>query len=519
MTANGRGNREAFGPSKLPTGRWTHLAATYDGSFIRLYVDGEEVSRTPESQNISSSSKPLDIGGDFDYGQGFEGLIDEVRIFNVARTPGEIRTDMESPVVAGTAGDPRPPSAPGALSATASATNRVDLSWGAASDDRGVAHYEVERCEGTGCSDFALLATRRAPLTPIPLLRRARPIRIACVRWTGPATWARTRMWRPRRRRRCLRLARGLRVGPTGRYLVDQNGAPFLITGESPQALIGDLTESDAQLFFAKRRAQGFNTVWINLLCNDLHGVPADGSTWDGIAPFTTPGDFSTPERGVLRARRPDASPGRGAYGFVVVLDPAETGGWLTRWSTTASTSFAPTAATSAARYKDFPNIIWMHGNDYQVWGPTYDPYVTAVALGIRRRRTRAQLQTVELNYTVSGSLDDAAWAPLIDLNASYTYEPTYQQVLKDYNRSNFLPTFMVEASYEFEHNARCHGGHPAAAEAAGVLVAPERSDRTALRQPLHLAVRLPPAGRRRKLCRRLEGPARHTRRDPRSRT
>src|SRR5206468_2722112 len=30
-----------------------------------------------------------------------------------------------------------------------------------------------------------------------------------------------------------------VRVGPTGRYLVDQNGVPFLITGESPQAMIG----------------------------------------------------------------------------------------------------------------------------------------------------------------------------------------------------------------------------------------------------------------------------------------
>ena len=74
-------------------------------------------------------------------------------------------------------------------------------------------------------------------------------------------------------------------------------------------------------------------------------------------------------------------------------------------------------------RYKDFPNIIWMHGNDYQDWGPTNDPYVTAVASGIRDVDTR-HLQTVELNYLVSGSLDDPAWAPLIDLNASYTYEP-----------------------------------------------------------------------------------------------
>src|SRR5262249_59565398 len=35
-----------------------------------------------------------------------------------------------------------------------------------------------------------------------------------------------------------------LKVGPTGRYLVDPQGAPFLITGHSPQALM--LNMSDA---------------------------------------------------------------------------------------------------------------------------------------------------------------------------------------------------------------------------------------------------------------------------------
>jgi hypothetical protein len=101
-----------------------------------------------------------------------------------------------------------------------------------------------------------------------------------------------------------------------------------------------------------------------------------------------------------------------------------------------------------------------MHGNDYQTWGPTNDPYVTAVALGISDVDTR-HLQTVELDYTTSGSLDDEAWAPIIQLNASYTYFPTYEQVLTDYNRGNFLPVFMVEADYEFEQLNAPPGGTP----------------------------------------------------------
>ena len=55
--------------------------------------------------------------------------------------------------------DVEPPSAPGVVVAVASAADRVELSWGAASDNVGVTGYEVERCLGAGCTDFGLLAT------------------------------------------------------------------------------------------------------------------------------------------------------------------------------------------------------------------------------------------------------------------------------------------------------------------------------------------------------------------------
>jgi hypothetical protein len=77
---------------------------------------------------------------------------------------------------------------------------------------------------------------------------------------------------------------------------------------------------------------------------------------------------------------------------------------------------------------------------------------VLAVARGIRSQ-DRAHIQTVELNYDNSASLDDRRWQPVLGLDAAYTYFPTYAEVLKEYNRKNFLPVFMVEAGYEFEQN------------------------------------------------------------------
>ena len=131
---------------------------TYDGSALRLYIDGNEVSSLPETGTIRSSTQPLEIGGDGIYGQYFEGLIDEVRVYDIARTPDEIRLDMSTPVVPGTPGDPQPPSAPGTLSASAASSGEVDLSWGAASDNVGVAGYQLFRCLGDGCTDFTQLA-------------------------------------------------------------------------------------------------------------------------------------------------------------------------------------------------------------------------------------------------------------------------------------------------------------------------------------------------------------------------
>jgi chitodextrinase len=57
------------------------------------------------------------------------------------------------------AADTTPPSAPGALTASAASSTQINLSWGAATDDVGVIDYRIERCAGAGCSNFAQFAT------------------------------------------------------------------------------------------------------------------------------------------------------------------------------------------------------------------------------------------------------------------------------------------------------------------------------------------------------------------------
>jgi Protein of unknown function (DUF4038)/Putative collagen-binding domain of a collagenase len=238
-------------------------------------------------------------------------------------------------------------------------------------------------------------------------------------------------------------------VGPTGRYLVDRDGVPFLIVGDSPQSMIGNLSPADAELFFADRQARGFNTVWINLLCASYTGCNADGSTFDGIAPFNVPGDLTTPNEAYF-ARVDTILRLAARYGLLVIVDPAETGDWLEILYANGEQNCRAYGQYLGRRYAGFDNILWMHGNDYQEWGPEPDQFTTAVARGIKDADDR-HLHTVELNFLVSSSTDDPAWAPIIDLNAAYSYDPPHAEILKDYNRNDGLPVFLVEAAYENE--------------------------------------------------------------------
>ncbi len=89
------------------------------------------------------------------------GLIDEVRVYNVALTAAQIQTDQTTPITP-TGPDTTPPSAPASLTATAINGGEIDLSWPAATDNVGVTGYQVERCQGASCSTFAQIATPSA---------------------------------------------------------------------------------------------------------------------------------------------------------------------------------------------------------------------------------------------------------------------------------------------------------------------------------------------------------------------
>jgi len=55
--------------------------------------------------------------------------------------------------------DTTPPTAPGNPTASAPSGTQITLSWPASTDTVGVTGYQVERCQGIGCTNFALIAS------------------------------------------------------------------------------------------------------------------------------------------------------------------------------------------------------------------------------------------------------------------------------------------------------------------------------------------------------------------------
>jgi hypothetical protein len=78
----------------LPVDRWSSLAVTYDGATLRMYVNGRRVSSRAVTGTVESPQTPLWIGGNEPYGEHFDGLIDEVRVYDRALSEAEIRRDM-----------------------------------------------------------------------------------------------------------------------------------------------------------------------------------------------------------------------------------------------------------------------------------------------------------------------------------------------------------------------------------------------------------------------------------------
>jgi hypothetical protein len=139
----GTSAQTAYGTRQLRSARWTHLAETFDGSAVRIYVNGTLRSTTLAAGSLPASTSPLRLGGDSVANEFFRGLIDDARVYSRALSASEINGDLNTPVGSAPAPPPdtQPPTAPGSLHVTGQTASSIDVAWTASTDNVGVTGY------------------------------------------------------------------------------------------------------------------------------------------------------------------------------------------------------------------------------------------------------------------------------------------------------------------------------------------------------------------------------------------
>jgi hypothetical protein len=242
-----------------------------------------------------------------------------------------------------------------------------------------------------------------------------------------------------------------LRVSADHRYLVDRNGAPFLIQGDAAWSLISGLTDEEAETYLEARRRQGFNAIIVNLIEHKFRG-PVDRY---GEGPFKRPGDFSTPNEkyfehadSVIRKAQ--------EKGIVVFLAPIYLGyvgtdeGWIEELVRNGSEKALGWGRFVGRRYRTFDNIVWIIGGDRNPDSARKE--VDAVAQGIKETDDR-HLLTAHC-HPENSAADQFGAEGWLDLNDTYTYRIVHEMLLRDYNRRPEMPFVLIESTYEGEHNA-----------------------------------------------------------------
>ena len=88
------GNKKCNAITEMQANTWYHVAGTYDGTNMRIYVNGKLESTQAHTGNIQSSQTVLIIGAQTALTRCLEGYLDEVRIWSTPKTESEIRQSM-----------------------------------------------------------------------------------------------------------------------------------------------------------------------------------------------------------------------------------------------------------------------------------------------------------------------------------------------------------------------------------------------------------------------------------------
>ena len=252
-----------------------------------------------------------------------------------------------------------------------------------------------------------------------------------------------------------------LRVSPDRRRILDADGNAVLLQGDAAWSLIANTTLDGARHYLEDRRRKGFNTLIVSLVEYCFAADPPRNLAGD--EPFTTPGDFRTPNEAYM-AHAERVLDLAEQNGLLVILAPAYLGaptaaypgfeghaeGWYDEVLANGPEGCRAWGEYLGRRFGRFENIIWGIGGDR-------NPCDAAAGLDALARGIRAtggdNLFTAHVlpEHSPVDMFPDHDW---LDLNPTYTYEVVHRKLLADWKRDPVWPFFLIESTYEGEHNA-----------------------------------------------------------------
>ena len=244
-----------------------------------------------------------------------------------------------------------------------------------------------------------------------------------------------------------------LRIGSSQRSLVDQKNTPVLIQGDAAWSLIVGLNAAEVDHYLQDRRQKGFNTLMVNLIEHKFCKHPPKNAAGD--EPFSTPGDFTKPNEEYF-AYADWVIRKAGENGLQVLLAPVYLGykgtdeGFYEEVLANGPEKCLQYGRYLGKRYKDFDNIIWLMGGDRNP-GKALEG-INLVACGIREYDKR-HLFTAHV-APESSPVEEFSTGGWVDFNVTYTYSIVHRKLLADYSRTPPWPFFLIESTYEGEHNS-----------------------------------------------------------------
>jgi len=235
---------------------------------------------------------------------------------------------------------------------------------------------------------------------------------------------------------------------------------PVFMNGDAAWSAVVQLTDADFENYLSDRSKRGFNVILVNLLehvwANNCSSCSHGCADIKGHCPFTGEA-FSTPNEAYF-AQADKFLRMASQHRITVVLDvfdlqPAPGDGWDAEIQAASDATMNGWGDYVGRRYRDFDNVIYTMGTDE-------DPRRIKPPLTSKLNEMARAIRAADPNHLLTSkngggesSLDVWSGTPWLGISEMYGAK-NVSKLNQEFTRSDFLPFFMDEDTYENEHSS-----------------------------------------------------------------